>query len=195
MGGTGQVSANGCLDDAVKCADGTCVNDLEDCVFTSGCPYRCPNGLCVGSELWCPQLLVQSPGNCDDNNMTNATYPCADGTCATSAAECSNIPYCGLTTDKLNKRRAYRCGDGSCRLKAEYCPGGSTCPTSRPIRCPLGECVAEVTQCIAAVPTCPDSNPQRCPGGQCISATADPSDPANCGGVGFSRGPNPTMYP
>lgn len=140
-----QISIFGCpLETPYRCFDGTCVNSWDSC-FTGGfCPdnmIKCPNGLCMTSSKYCPEM---------DNSRCSPDTPiyCANGQCVRTYDECRTIKPC-------NKYEV-RCDNGECRPKTTSYQVTDLCPNDVQIcltqMCKSGPssgmCVSDLGDCI-----------------------------------------------
>lgn len=140
-----QISIFGCpIKTPYRCFDGTCVNSWSSC-FTGGfCPdnmVKCPNGLCMTSSKYCPEM---------DNTVCTPDKPiyCANGECVRTYDECKTIRPCS----KYEKR----CENGECRPLSTSLQVNDLCPPNVEIcanfMCTSGPssgmCVKDLGDCI-----------------------------------------------
>eukprot|EP00457_Paulinella_chromatophora_P000013 gb/GEZN01000013.1/.p1 GENE.gb/GEZN01000013.1/~~gb/GEZN01000013.1/.p1 ORF type:complete len:4868 (+),score=291.58 gb/GEZN01000013.1/:91-14694(+) len=165
-----------------RCADGSCVLEIEQCVAGDSVinicppqsPYRCSDGFCAISSSFCP-IPTYSAG-CSGGKPIQ----CAAGTCAAQDIACPIVKQC--RADEM------RCGDGSCRLlpnrllsNGAICPQYDSCPKGT-ARCRSGLCspvdgLGKTTSCNTALNGCPVGQSFKCPSGVCAAYEAEcPTD-------------------
>lgn len=113
-----------CQPGELECADGKCVTDLKTCTITIICPsdrpVLCDDGSCVG-RAGNTSFVTRMTGEDQPQSQCRPVWPCHDP-----------FKYCPA--------------DSSCR--AGECP--AMCPAARPMQCPDGSCVIDLTQCAGA---------------------------------------------
>jgi len=138
------VSPN-CVGNDTVCGDGSCRPDISMCPLYEGCtdpslPYKCIDGTCSRNAEGCYKNMVIYNENATSSNIRV-------------------IPYMRCSGDET------LCEDGICRKK---CPLYNGCPNTKPLMCPDGFCVLEMSECAGIASKCPLDSPFRCIDGTCV---------------------------
>lgn len=173
-----------CATDQVKCADNRCVKNINECqslnpdiiICPLNLPLRCPDGSCRANYNDCPTQLIcptKTPIKCDDGNCVQSVSQCynktdcgygltrcPDGTCSSTG--------CG-TPVTCSKEEPYKCWDSTCRADPRDCPAMKICTGETPILCPDGRCASTRYMC-TVLDKCPLNLPVRCPDFNCYKS-------------------------
>jgi hypothetical protein len=182
--------ANGCDKHApLKCLNGKCVNDLNQCEAKSDCSEEqvyCPNtGTCADDIRDCITLGEDCPAgyvrcikdgkckkkyqDCLNHVACPVSFPfrCPSGECqkypiliSKNSNETSTAESCKLSIECPNYK-PYLCADGSCAEKSSFCLSLQECPSDTPIRCKDRTCAASIESCEKRN-RCPFKNPILC---------------------------------
>lgn len=184
-----------CPSTFIMCSDSqTCVRNASECPKQTPCMdgmFQCQNGYCVNEGESCP-----STPSCGNGVI------CPDGSCATSAAACSDVASCFEPI-------SFRCADGSCRASMADCPTSVTCPlgfilcenrlcmktctaavvgcSNGEIRCPDGSCRNNEGLCATGT-TCTAAKPVLCPDGSCVASLRSCAMLPDCNATRCSSG-------
>ena len=145
-----------CADDKIRCADGTCQNNLADCSLTI-CPInvfvRCLDGTCVSNPEECPRLKsLKCP--------SDKPIKCLNGECANKFLDClgeDEEVKTGKNTNRLlaeakvdagcSSVSPVRCSNGGCVKSSELCEVITGCGITKPYRCQNGSCNLNKAEC------------------------------------------------
>ena len=133
-----------CDRDEAVCGDGSCRPKISMCPIYEGCndpnnPYKCKDGSCGKNNSTCVKNITIFFDN--QTNITNNT-----------------IPYMICSNNQT------LCEDGICRSE---CPKYNGCPNDKPLMCPNGFCVNEISECAGMAGNCGIDTPFRCIDGTC----------------------------
>ncbi|KAL0244165.1 hypothetical protein GEMRC1_008250 [Eukaryota sp. GEM-RC1] len=139
----------------IRCDDGKCVLNRDDCKEVSDCPHgtsRCEsNGFCLEDLSKCPL-----PNGCPSSKP----ILCETGICVSEPSFCPNPYRC------LDSRAPIKCPGGFCVADSSYCPPLTdeyphpTCHSLLPFLCENGKCAENPLLCPAIDP-CPCDFPER----------------------------------
>eukprot|EP00698_Gefionella_okellyi_P014655 TRINITY_DN4069_c0_g1_i2.p1 TRINITY_DN4069_c0_g1~~TRINITY_DN4069_c0_g1_i2.p1 ORF type:complete len:1767 (+),score=266.89 TRINITY_DN4069_c0_g1_i2:5422-10722(+) len=139
-----------CAPGETLCADATCASSPSLCLSRvslnescTGGEVKCPDGACRSSIAACVPVTACYPG----------TFRCADGSCNADTSLCPAVGACAGSMT--------RCQDGVCRTA---CPPYDGCPSTAPIECDDGRCVASSSDCAQQ---CFYQGLRRCVDGTC----------------------------
>ncbi|KAJ6246169.1 hypothetical protein M0813_19538 [Anaeramoeba flamelloides] len=154
-----------CPDGLVKCVTDHCVKSISDCPKFEECSeseVRCPTGVCAPSLDGCPKRIF-----CPQGMIT-----CPDKTCRYFKEDCPIIPECP-------DNRIMCPGSKLCVLLPEQCGNEIVCPDSASIKCEDGTCTSDRSKCEKKT-QCPQTRPIRCPEGTCVDQIINCPIPVKC---------------
>ena len=161
---------SGCKLNMVKCFDGVCVESIEQCLLSNGCPsitpYVCGNGACE-----------KSMESCLENSGCSGMYTCPDGRCAQDWINCTTTKGCPISTPfKCGGTDIGEIGKGCAvypfvpmenTLAVERaCTPLSVCPEESPYLCSDGGCQGDPLYCVPKEPC--QTGEKLCPNGKCV---------------------------
>lgn len=171
-----------CDVEKIKCPDGSCANNLQDCPTGIICPFdkpiRCEDGNCKDTVedcqryTECPETYNICPdgtcqkGRCSSASVTcssSSPYKCFDNTCRKNPFDCPSMPECPDSLPIL-------CKEGVCVSERIDCPVAESCDLATPVRCPDGLCYSNSSECKELTTECP-SNKRMCEDGACLLLT------------------------
>jgi len=154
-----------CAPGLVLCENNKCAVSLSECSAAQTCPLssrRCPDGSCVGDYTLCSTPVTCSP---------SSPVLCDDGSCHDSGFDCNQVNPELINCDRTFGTPLKTCPGGFCADTFAQCPTLTSCPETRPVKCPDGSCQSNSSACNAHPrDACPSDFPVVCPDGSCRSS-------------------------
>eukprot|EP00457_Paulinella_chromatophora_P000014 gb/GEZN01000014.1/.p1 GENE.gb/GEZN01000014.1/~~gb/GEZN01000014.1/.p1 ORF type:complete len:4933 (-),score=561.68 gb/GEZN01000014.1/:135-14933(-) len=138
------------LDPNVEGSGSTCLH-ANSCPASA--PFKCSDGFCAISSLFCPAQLLRMV--CPPDRP----FLCAIGLCVPSPDYCPLVYPCGLEEE--------RCENGLCRALGA-CPSARTCPSGTR-RCRSGLCQLLEVDCSLDLRSGCSLGMTKCLAGECVS--------------------------
>ena len=195
-------TAQSCNPGQIRCWDNTCADDLATCpsleIYSEVCsmtaPLRCPDGSCRANLNDCPTQIIcplDRPVKCDDGTCKQSNSLCALNTQCPAGVKrcpdgsCAQNQKCG-TPITCSEQAPFLCYDNTCKIDPRDCPVMPICSDLAKILCPDGSCVSQRILCTGFT-ACEDDKDNkdksvRCPDLFCYSSRKNCSMFMGCPG-------------